>query len=286
MKSKVWFLTFFWCSMIFIAGNGLLNYIVDPFSVTGNNLLGIPLKIVSDDRTEKVVAINNMENIDNVLLGSSRVYLMNPLVLSKYIGGVTYNLGVGTAQAEDYLGFLLHLEKIKKFPKVVVLGIDFYSFNDALETNKYFTRNEAINFLNDNPRDLQYIDQFFSLDTTRASIKTLKSFLGVKKAKRRFDEHGASGDASTIFEYFPVDDDGVDIYARDIQRDVSSFLSKPPYTRLSERRFEYLRKIVELTEQRGAKLKVFITPLYGRLLDDIHADVSLSKRMVEFKEEL
>ena len=108
----------------------------------------------------------------------------------------------------------------------------------------------------------------------------------MKKAKRRFDEHGASGDASTIFEYFPVDDDGVDIYARDIQRDASSFLSKPPYTRLSERRFEYLRKIVELTEQRGAKLKVFITPLYGRLLDDIHADVSLSKRMVEFKEEL
>ncbi len=286
MKSKIWFFVFFWCSMFFIIGSGQLNYIVDPFSVTGNNILAIPLKIVSDDRSEKVVAINNMNKIDNILLGSSRVYLMNPLALNKYLDGVTYNLGVGTAQTEDHLGYLLHLEKINKFPKTVILGLDFYSFNDNLETNKYFIRNETINFLNENSADLQDIGQFFSIDTTRASIKTLKSFLGVKKSKRRFDEHGASGDASAIFEYFPVDDEGIDIYARDIQREASNFLRQPPFTRLNDRRFGYLKKVIELTERHGATLKVFITPLYGRLLDDIYADELLSKRLQEFKKEL
>lgn len=286
MQSKSWFSTVFWLSMFLIFGIGVLNYIVDPFSVTQNNLLSIPVKLVSDDRTEKVIAINNMDNIDNILLGSSRVYLMNPLVLSRYAGGVTYNLGVGTAQAEDHLGLLLHLNKINKFPKVIILGLDFYSFNDALETNKYFIRNKTINFLNENSVNAQYIGEFVSWDTTRASVKTLKTFFGVKKEKQRFDVHGASGNASTLFEYFPVEDEGIDIYERDKQRKAIGFLTEPPFTNLSNKRFDYLKKIIELSEKNNSVLKIFVTPLYGELIDVIYADDLLKQRIIEFKKEL
>ncbi|MDH5612953.1 MAG: hypothetical protein OEY66_10910 [Gammaproteobacteria bacterium] len=286
MHTKSWFLTFITLSTLLIVVIGAINYIVDPFSVTQKNILNIPVKLVSDDRSEKVIAINNLERIDNVMLGSSRVYLINPLVLSKYAGGITYNLGVGTAQAEDFLGFLLHLEKINKFPKVVVLGLDFYSFNDALVTNKYFVRNKTINFLNENIYRVDDIGEFVSWDTTGASIKTLKTFLGVKSEKQRFDMYGASGEASSIFGFYPDNEEYIDIYARDKQRKATNFLNNPPYLSVSKKRFEYLKKIVDMCKQHGTELKVFITPLYGKLQDEIYANETLRQKMIEFKNEL
>lgn len=286
MRTKSWFLTFILLSTFLIVGVGTVNYIVDPFSITQKNLLNIPVKLVSDDRSEKVVAINTMNRIDNILLGSSRVYLINPLILGRYAGGVTYNLGVGTAQAEDFLGFLLYLQKINKFPKVIVLGLDFYSFNDAIETNKYFIRNKTINFLNQDVDNVDDIGDFVSLDTTRASVRTLKTFLGVRHEKPRFDKNGAAHDASEIFGFFPEQDESVDIYARDQQRKATEFLKNPPYEHVSEKRLDYLRQIVSLCEQHGSELKVFITPLYSQLLDDIYTDEMLKQRMIEFKDEL
>ena len=263
-----------------------MNYIVDPYSVTQYNLLGIPTKLVSDDRSEKIVKIENATKFDNILLGSSRVYLMNPFVLSKYAGGVSYNLGVGTAQVEDHLGFLLYLERLNKFPKLIILGLDFYSFNENLETNKYFVRNKKLNFINQGGANPAYLSNFVSLDTTGASIKTLKTFIGVNQRKQRFDDHGGSGEASTIFDYFPEDKEIIDIYTLARKGKASDFIKYPLYKRLSKKRLEHMRRIVELTKRHGSQLKVFITPLFGKLLEDIDNDELVSTRLVEFKSEL
>ena len=277
----------FLCTAIsLITGISLLNYIVDPYSITKNNILNIPVKLVSDDRSEKIVRIENEDVYDNIMLGSSRVYLMNSLVLSKMIGGKTYNLGVGTAQIEDHLGFLLYLEKINKFPKTIIVGLDFYSFNDNLETNKYFTRNEKLNFINAANIGSDYLSDFVSLDTAQASLKTLKTFIGMNSRKSRFDEHGAAGESSKAFGYYPVDTDVVDIYSIAKERRTSDFIRTPPYNHVSTRRLDHLRQIVEICGSHKSTLKVFVTPLYSRLLKDIYDDVQLNARLTEFKSEL
>ena len=263
-----------------------MNYIVDPYSVTQYNLLNIPTKLVSDDRSEKIVKIENSPQFDNILLGSSRVYLINPFVLSKYAGGVSYNLGVGTAQVEDHLGFLLYLDKLGKFPKTIVLGLDFYSFNENLETNKYFVRNEKLNFISQGGRDPAYLSNFVSLDTAGASIKTLKTFIGMNQRKQRFDESGGTGITSTIFDYFPEKKEIIDIYTLAKERRTSDFIKYPVYERVSKKRLEHMRRVVELTKKHDSQLKVFITPLFGRLLDDIDNDALVSARLTEFKEDL
>ena len=47
-----------------------------------------------------------------------------------------------------------------------------------------------------------------------------------------------------------------------------------------------MRRVVELTKKHDSQLKVFITPLFGRLLDDIDNDALVSARLTEFKEDL
>lgn len=282
-RYKNWVVVFFGASvfmMLLVIG---VNYIVDPFSITGQNLLNIKLKMVSDDRTEKVEVIRNRPRYDNIMLGSSRVYLMNPLMVSHYIGGSTYNLGVGTAQPEDHLGFLLLLEKIGKFPSSVILGLDFYSFNKNLETNKYFIRNEDINFLHIKPEQSREFVEFLSLKMLRASVQTLKVHFGLKHAKRHFDENGASSEGSRVFDYYPAKGEAEDIYNNAKINHASDFINDPRYTAVSEDRLSYLKRVVALCKKHNTRLVVFVTPLYGKLLQDIYTDKNLSSQLKEFK---
>jgi len=286
MRKKSWVLIFLFSSAVMIAMTGIVNYAVDPYSFTRHNLLNIPIKLVSDDRTEKVAVINQADAFDNILLGSSRVYIMNPLMVSRYIGGFTYNLGVGGAQPEDHLGLLLHLKKLGKFPRTIILGLDFYSFNEGLETNKYFLRNQDVNFIGNTKSSDDNVARFFSLDTLKASIQTLKVYFGIKKAKKHFDENGGSSDASLVFDYYPEEDDARDIYAIDKTRKASDFIHHPRYTKVSQRRLTYLKKIIEMSEVHETRLIIFITPLYGRLIEEILSDDVLSERLKVFKREL
>lgn len=283
-KYKKWTVVFSVASISMLLLVICVNYIVDPFSITGRNLLNIKLKMVGDDRTEKVEVVRNQPRYDNIMLGSSRVYLMNPLMVSHYIGGETYNLGVGTAQPEDHLGFLLLLEKTGKFPSSVILGLDYYSFNKSLETNKYFLRNEDINFLHIKPEQSNELVEFVSLKMLKASVLTLKVHLGLKHAKRHFDENGASSEGSTVFDFYPAKAEAKDIYALAKTNHSSDFIYNPKYTSVSEDRLSYLNRVVALCKKHNARLVVFVTPLYGKLLQDIYADENLNHQLKKFKE--
>ena len=166
------------------------------------------------------------------------------------------------------------------------MGLDFYSFNGNLETNKYFVRNKRLNFINQGSGDPAYLSNFVSLDTAAASIKTLKTFVGMNQRKQRFDDYGGSGDASTVFGYYPESKEVIDIYTLARERKASDFIKHPLYENLSGKRLDHLRRIVKLTKKHGSQLKVFITPLFERLLDDIDNDKLVSARLVEFKTEL
>jgi hypothetical protein len=282
-KYKKWVAVFSGAGIFMMLLVICVNYVVDPFSITGQNLLNIKLKMVSDDRTEKVEVLRNRPRYNNVMLGSSRVYLMNPLMVSRYIGGTTYNLGVGTAQPEDHLGFLLLLEKMDKFPSSVILGLDFYSFNKNLETNKYFIRNEDINFLHISSANTSELVGLLSLKMLKASVQTLKVHFGLKHAERHFDENGASSEGSTVFDYYPIKNKEEDIYAMAKRNRSSDFIYNPKYIDVSEDRVSYLKRVVALCKKHNARLVVFITPLYGKLLRDIYKDENLNRQLKKFK---
>ena len=281
-STKQWVLRFVSIPIILIFIIFTFNFTIDPYSITNYNLLKIPNKFARDDRKEKVAKLYHQARFDNLLLGSSHVYTMNPLILTQYLGGESYNAGVGTARIEDHLGFLLFLERINKLPKHIVMGLDFYSFNQNVETNKYFLRNDDLNFLNQRPSNDLYFSKFLSIDALRASVKTLSNFLKNSKDKPRFDAYGTVWNGSKIFSYYPekieqkfFSEEQVHLGVEDIRH--------IDYLTISSNRLEYISQIVSLAKRHNMDYTFFLTPLNGQVLEKMEEDKELSQTLNRFK---
>jgi hypothetical protein len=180
-SKKVWVKLLIISTIVVATFIFLLNYIVDPYNITNYNLLNIKSKFARDDRIEKVTFFKTLDKFDNIILGSSRVYSMNPDIVSNHLGGTTYNFAVGGASVEDNLGVLLYLQREKKLPKNIILGADFYTFNPNVPPNKYFLKNKELNFLVYENFQSDSISKFFSIDACRASFTTLKNHIKNKE---------------------------------------------------------------------------------------------------------
>ncbi len=251
--------------------------------MTNYNILNIPNKFARDDRVEKVSKLKTSPRYDNIILGSSRVYSSNPLMVSKYLGGETYNAGVGTARVEDHLGFVLLLQRLGKLPKNLILGLDFYSFNSELETNKYFLKNKDLNFLNQQLSQENYLSNFLSIDAFRASYKTLKNFLKNKKSNPRFDENGASQNASKIFSYYPEVQSMKPKFSKTTIDKEIQFIKTISYSKISKKRIAYLQRIIDICKQEDINLYLFLTPLNGELISKIQSEQNLYKKLQTLK---
>ncbi len=261
------------------------NFIIDPYSMTSYNLLEIPNKFARDDRKEKVAKLYTEPAYENMLFGSSHVYGINPLMVKKYLGGRSYNSGVGTARIEDHLGFLLYLERINKLPQNVIIGLDFYSFNKNVETNKYFLVNDDLNFIENGVSNNLYLSKFLSLDAFRASYKTLRNFLKDSKDRPRFDSHGTAGGASENFSYYPDEIKDL-VFSDDEVSESYQFVKTIKYEVISDKRLEYITDIVNLCDRHSIKCIFLITPLNGQLLSMINDDPVLSGTLNKFKSRL
>ena len=285
MNIKRWIQLFFIIPSVILSIIISMNFLVDPYSITSYNVFHIANKFARDDRIEKVAKLKHHKAYDTVLLGSSRVYSWNPLMVSRYLGGSVYNAGVGTARIEDHLGFLLLLARLNKLPKTLVVGLDFYTFNDELETNKYFSKNSDLNFLHAKVNHENYISNFVSIDATRASFKTLKKHLSSSTSKGRFDSNGAANAASENFSFKREKSTCKEYSLADILKELA-FVKTLSYQKISTKRLEYLDQLIVLCAQNNIKLYLFMTPLHASLLKVINEDKLLSKNLKSLKERI
>lgn len=150
----------------------LLNILVDPFDELESNFFNLE-KINLNNRDKKISLFQalmekNIE-IDNLILGSSRVIKIDPSGVSKYLGGKSFNFGVNSASTEDYLGILLFLKNKNKIPKNIILGLDFYTFN-PLYINDRNLSSKNLNFLNNNKNDFLDFKKFISIGTLKSTV--------------------------------------------------------------------------------------------------------------------
>lgn len=257
-----------------------INYIVDPYNITKYNLLNIKYKFARDDRTEKVNFFTTLNKFDNVLVGSSRVYTINPEKISAKLGGTTYNFGVGTATVEDHLGILLYLKKENKLPKNLIIGVDFYTFNPDIPPNKYFLENQSLNFLSYDSNEDEYLSKFFSFDSLRASIKTLKKHLNGKNQKSRFDKNGWAG----VYEDYSKRDMQKDLIKtkQEIQKNIEIFYSNLNYKQIDQKKVQYYESIRKICKENNISLFLFSTPLHPELLNILKNNINTQKALDEF----
>lgn len=265
-KPKKWAALVLIVCFLLIGLIGVFNYIIDPYDVTKHNIFNIKYKFANDDRTEKVNYFASLKPVDNILIGSSRVYSIDPKIVTQEFKGTTYNFGVGTATIEDSLGILIYLQRNHKLPKRLFLGIDLYTLNSDLPINKYFLRNKELNFLS-NPNNTSQMNwsHLVSLDATRASVKTLNYHLFPdENAAPRFtkDGQGYSPEWSDLETHkMLTTKEAIDFF-------VNSY-SNGNYKQLDPIRLKYLLQIKEICKKENIKLYVFTTPLHPILLQKI-----------------
>lgn len=280
ISAKRWFIrvlvSVFFLSVLII----VINYIVDPYNITKYNLMNIKYKFARDDRTEKVRYFKTLEKFDNIMIGSSRVYSINPIVVSTLIGGTTYNFGVGTATIEDHLGIIKYLARENKLPKVLIIGVDFYTFNPKIPPNKYFLKNKELNFLSYDNYEEDYIAKFYSIDSLRASFKTLKNHFSNSNQRARFNHLGWGA----AYEDYKERDLNSDLVAakKELQENIQDFLTNLNYNHIDKTRVNYYEQIKAICKKHEIELYIFNTPLHPILLDVLENNSQTQKALNEF----
>jgi len=258
----------------------IFNYIIDPYNITQYNLLGIKYKFARDDRTEKINYFKTLKRFDTIMLGSSRVYTIDPHYIDKKIGGSTYNFGLGTATVEDLLGVLLFLERENKLPKNLFIGVDFYTFNPDLPYNSYFLRNKELNFLSYINYNENTFAKLFSIDAFRASIKTLNNHLFNKNKHSRFDSLGWAG----YYEDYSKRNlkEELAFIEQESDKEIEKIYSSYRYEKLDTKRIDYFNRIKYICDKKHINLYLFNTPLHPILLNKLYSNKHTHKALDEF----
>jgi len=269
---------FFLFSIFIILFLLILNLSVDPYNKYGINLWNIDYKLTRDDRGLKIGQVNQLEKIDNLILGSSRSQTLDPKIVSKFISGVTYNFGVGGGTIEDSLGMLLYLEKERKLPKNILLCLDFSAFNSNNKVHSGFVNSKELNFIKTKVNSFD-IAHFLSIDTTRSSIKTLKMYLNGKKPKYYFNKYGLIVSSNKIIiDESEIEERKIKILADkyfQMQYSNGEFI-------LDKKRLEYYKQFISIVKKYNINLKVLLTPIYSYQLSLIKNNNKLNDKLNQF----
>ncbi len=282
-KYKKWnfgFLALIFAGSIAFAG---FNYAIDPFGVATHEIIHFPNKAAQDARKLKIaLAKNSSTQIDNIILGSSRVMTFGEEV-SHYLGGNTFNFGVESGKPEDNLGILLFLERINKFPKHIIIGLDCSSFSPYLDYHMNFIINNDINFLKSGNKTQIYLDSFFSTDAFINSLKVIKNGLSHRKPLEQYNEWGFRiySDQEERFK------SGNYNLNKEIEDQTTNYFetsySRGKFDKLSEERIGYFQQTIELARKHNAEVHVFINPIHEFHYNKLYEHPVLKNTMVEFK---
>ena len=249
MNSKKWikiFLIFSITPVLFLAG---FNWLVDPYSVFQNSNIGKyrTNEITSHLRLFKAIAIRH-QSADILLFGDSQIeHGINSDILSKETNMTVFNASFSSMTIYEFRKYLEVAIKTNK-PKVVVAGLQMYDFTskkynddykDEYLSNKFYT-NKII----------------FSLDTTKSSSHTLKSYFSKKPLDRLSNGLWIDDSKESYHKRFIANEKHY-IY------DNAPLLHKFNYDDNTSTFIEY-KKILELCHENNIKLILFISPSHAR----------------------
>ncbi|MBL6974069.1 MAG: hypothetical protein ISR67_06775 [Sulfurimonas sp.] len=259
------------------------NYIIDPYALTQYNILNIEYKLARDDRATKVNFFKTQKTFDNIILGSSRVYSINPRIASEILGGTTYNFAVGSASVEDHLGTLKYLERENKLPRNLIIGLDFYTFNKDIPADKHFLKNKELNFFTYSHiiNDTFNYELFFSINTLRASLKTIKHHFRSTGKKPNFDTMGWGGKYIEYKTLKPLIE--LEKVREEIKKNKKIFYTNYSYNTLDPKRLNYYQEIKKICKDNNIKLYIFSTPLHPLAIRELKENTNTNQAFNLFK---
>lgn len=239
-----------------------INGLVDPYGIYKTpNFFGInheKPKKQFNDRLFKAIDVIHYKPV-TVFLGSSRTKQgLDPEHPALSNAQPAYNLAVDGANPYELFRYLQHTIKNQPELKEVILGIDFFMFNNFIGNQAGFDENRLEkNYII--PADI--MNSLFSVDTLDVSKQTILASLkepnkNISHKENGFLPHRKLNDRQTKGRF----KNAINVYFK--------FHHKYQF---SDRYFENFQKIVNLCREKNIKLTVFISPSHAIQWESIRA---------------
>jgi hypothetical protein len=271
----------------------LVNYIANPY---GDYATKFFRPLVQTARNDKVYLLSQLKEVPaGVVIGSSRVMRMEPDYLKSVFGYDFFNFGVNSAMPEDHLAILRYYEKCcGKPPEMVILGIDIYSFTDALPMDSRLANcpellgnlpelqgNSLQQWKARFSRNRKLFRENFKFYMLNDSVRSLKMEMwdgGKEESTNEFLANGMMVDRLTKKE----NTDGVFDLAQGIEIQKTDYARRyAGFDSLSKRRCQYFETFLKHCNENEIKLVVFLTPLHPELVSDLAEKTTFTQRKKE-----
>ncbi len=132
-KIRVPELKFISVFLVSLAGLGLVIFIlavvVDPYNIFGFNIFK-PILLTNRNEKLRLLAEANPKP-EIIILGSSRVFKMEPRKIEELAGQKTFNASVSFARPEEHLAMAKYIvQDLRITPKVFLVGVNVAEFNN------------------------------------------------------------------------------------------------------------------------------------------------------------
>jgi len=284
MKNVKWIKIWILITTILILVIGGFNYIIDPLGFN-KKIVVENINDIKEDNTHFAIKYKMplLENggWDNLVLGTSRVGVLDTDVVNKYLGGSTFTMSLPASVTPIHYDSFLYALKFNKI-KNLIYGIDFMSFNKNAKLNDdYLQYKDKIQSYS----NLYTYDIYFNINTLEKSFVSLWNNLSYNP--KRYEYYSKSGmrhypDLRWQFESGKLNID------TNIKKHMKAYFKKTgiyiDYV-YSEAYMKQFSKIVKYCKENGINIYVFIPPMY---IEHFHAlkEAGLQDAFNTFKREL
>ena len=270
MNGKKWIRTWF-IIIIIIPTVGVFNYLIDPYGM--NNF--VKINRVNKEKTGntgytyrfKTNIVRNYK-FDTLMLGTSRVGVMNPEVVNKYTNGNTFNFEVPGSITEQQYKLFLYTLKYNNI-KTLVYGIDFMSFNENRTIKNDFKEFYKLYNKIDNKQEISNYDLYFNLKTFKESaIVLFKNILNKKSFEAKYLFKNGMRDYINHTEALKNGTFEID---KRIESSIKSYFKENTGTyknyKFSYEYLKYFKKTIDYCRNNNIKVLVYIPPMYSAHFD-------------------
>jgi hypothetical protein len=288
MRAKKFIIIVFSFFVSIVGGVGVVNYVVDPHGY--NNLINIEnfnsKKYSNTSMTTRFKANLLAENnFDAIMLGTSRIGVMDPNIVNDYLNIKTFNLDNPGSNTEIQNKFFKYAHHYNKDLKYLIYGIDFMSFNKNRTIQNDFKEFYDLQNKIEEFEKISNYDFYFNTETFVKSAKiVIKNILNKQQTETIYLSNGMRDYKNHIedlsnnkLELDKLIKSSIDGYFRE------SGIYKN-YT-FSYEFLNYFKDTIKYCKTNNIKVFVYIPPMYSDHFDAI-ATAGYFDEFELFKKEL
>ncbi|PPB52081.1 hypothetical protein CDQ68_04585 [Campylobacter hyointestinalis subsp. hyointestinalis] len=278
INSKRLIILFFILSLIVTIFVTTINFIVDPYGFYDKNNLSRQKINIGIPATFKTTLLAN-GNFDAIMLGTSRIGVMDPIIVNDYLNANTFNLSYPGSNTEIQNKLFKYAHYYNPSLKYLIYSIDFMSFNanrDKSGFKEFYDLKRKI-------EKFEKINNYLYFNSS-LFVKSIKLILSKQAVDTMYLSNGMRDYANYIKDLengkFDLDDK--------IKREIDSYFAPNGTYRkykFSNEFLNYFKDMLEYCKKHNIKVFLYIPPMYSKHFDAIYMN-NLYDEFELFKKEL